>query len=165
MIKLKATLTLFFALISLESFAAGDGGLGIILGSPTGITGKLWQDQHEAYDGGISFSTGDYILIYADYLHHYPGVIKQRNQFISELTPYIGVGGVFVITSSDRSNNDRLYGKKSGSFGLGVRVPLGLEWKSRNPSIGVFLELVPGISLTPSTDILIMGGLGIRYYF
>lgn len=152
-------------IVGLQANAAGDVGAGIILGSPTGLTGKFWKDQQVAFDAGLSFSTSDYILVYGDYLFHYPGAIRQANKFISELTPYMGVGGAFVVTTSDRSNNDRLLGKKSGSAGIGIRVPFGLEWKPGKPPLGAFVELVPGISVMPATDIMIMGGIGIRYYF
>lgn len=144
---------------------AGPNGAGIILGSPTGITGKFWMDGRVAYDAGISFSTGDYILVYGDYLYHYPGSFKGNNQFLMNVTPYLGIGGVFALTTADRSNNDRIYGKRSGAFGLGIRVPFGAEWRPGKPPLGIFLELAPGISVAPATDILIMGGLGIRYYF
>jgi hypothetical protein len=162
---LNLLLALMFFLILNVATASSNVGAGIILGSPTGLTAKTWKDNHVAYDAGLAFSVSDYILVYGDYLFHYPGSIKQGNVFISELIPYIGFGGVFVITNRDRANNDKFYGKKSGSFGAGIRVPLGLEWKPGKPPLGVFGEIVPGISVAPATDILIMGGIGIRYYF
>lgn len=140
-------------------------GLGILLGDPSAVTGKYWLNQQEAIDAGIAFSFSDSFLLYADYLFHYPGAFKQNNKFINELSPYIGVGGLMAMTSSNRDNADRFYGRTSGSFGLAVRVPLGIEWQLPKPSIGVFVEFVPGLSLVPSTSGLIQGGLGIRYYF
>lgn len=140
-------------------------GLGIILGDPSAVTGKYWLNRQEAVDAGISFSYSNSFLIFGDYLFHYPGAFQQNNKFISELSPYIGVGGLLAVASSDRDNSNRFYGRTSGSAGLAVRVPLGIEWQIPKPSIGVFVEFVPSLSLVPTTTGFIQGGLGIRYYF
>jgi hypothetical protein len=165
----KILLTILGLIMIQNSAAASAGasgvGAGIVLGSPTGLTAKMWQDSQVAYDAGFSFSNSDYFLFYADYLLHYPGSIKNKNQFISQLTPYWGVGGILVMTSSSRDSNSKYLGKNSGAVGLGVRVPFGVEWRPGQPPLGFFAELSPGISIFPATDILFQGGIGMRYYF
>ncbi len=140
-------------------------GLGILLGSPTAITGKYWLDNQAAIDGGLAFSFSNYVLVYADYLFHYPRPFNHAGEFFSELSFYLGAGGNLVITTSDRSSSDAYLGKKSGSVGLGVRAPFGLEWMPTKPTLGFFAEIVPGISVVPSTSVLVQGGFGARYYF
>lgn len=140
-------------------------GLGIVAGDPTAITGKYWLHQDDAVDFGLAFSVNDATLLYGDYLVHYPGAFKQKGKFINELNPYVGVGGVLAATSSSRSDNYRYYGRSSGSLGLGVRVPFGVEWQPVKPPLGIFAEIVPGISVVPTTGLVVQGGIGIRYYF
>jgi hypothetical protein len=159
------TLMLIAGTPKAQAAEASGFGAGIILGSPTAITAKYWLDRQAALDGGIAFALSDYFLFYGDYLFHYPGAFKQRNKFVSELIPYVGVGGILALANSNRIDNDRYLGRTSGAIGLGVRVPFGIEWMPTNIPIGVFLELVPGISVIPATSILFQGGLGIRYYF
>ncbi|OFZ29704.1 MAG: hypothetical protein A2622_10810 [Bdellovibrionales bacterium RIFCSPHIGHO2_01_FULL_40_29] len=168
----KILLITFFAVTSIltstaaaKSRAASDFGLGIILGAPTGITAKYWLDSQNAIDGGLSFSLSDYVLVYGDYLIHKSRLFGNQNQFTSELDFYYGLGANIVVTTKDRDTNDYYLGKKSGSAGFSVRVPFGVEWKPAEPSIGIFAELVPGMSIIPSTAVVFQGGLGARYYF
>jgi hypothetical protein len=140
-------------------------GAGIIIGSPTGLTGKLWLDSRDAIDLGLAFAFNHYFMLYSDYLVHYPGAFGAQNKFVAQLSPYFGIGGLIVVTSDDRTNDDGFQGKSRGSVGLGARVPLGIEWRPANPSVGVFVEVVPGVSIIPETTAILQAGLGIRYYF
>lgn len=149
---------IFFISSSLVQAAGEDFGLGISIGAPTGLSAKVWTNQNEAFGGGLSFSSGSYFLIYADYLFHDRNLFPRRNQFLTQLVPYLGVGGVF---SSD-SDKDK---KASERTRFGVRIPIGVEWRSSRYPIGVYLEVAPGIDIIPSTDLIFMGVLGIRYYF
>ena len=126
---------------------------------------KYFKDKQIAFDAGLGFAISNYFIFYGDYLYHYPGAFKQKEPFLMQLTPYLGIGGIAAITTNDRSQNYAYYGRTSGSFGLGVRVPLGLEWRPKDPSIGVFVEIAPGISIIPATTAIFTGGIGIRYYF
>ncbi|MGE0633535.1 MAG: BAPKO_0422 family outer member beta-barrel protein [Pseudobdellovibrionaceae bacterium] len=151
---------LFFSLQANAKLAGG-----FFVGDPTSLTFKFWQNSEIAYDGGIAFAVSDYFLFYGDYLIHYPRMIAKTNKLFSKTEFYFGVGGVAAVTTKDRSRKDRVYGKKSGSFGMGVRVPIGIEWRPTEPPIGVYIEIAPGISIFPSTDAFAQGGVGIRYYF
>lgn len=162
------TIALFVAIPAAQAAPAKSGrtfGLGLVLGEPSALTIKAWQDNRQAIQGGLSFSFDDYILIYGDYLYHYPGAFGTRDKFAASLAPYIGVGGLFAVSTKDRRDDHRYFGKSSGSIGLGIRVPLGIEWKPGHPPLGIFLELAPGLSVVPATKAYIQGGIGIRYYF
>lgn len=159
------TVVLCLSLFASAKDAGRDFGLGVVVGGPTAITAKYWLDQERALDGGIAFSVNNYILLYGDYLWHYPRPFKQTDPFFTELDFYLGIGANLAITTSDRSNNNNYLGRRSGSVGLSARVPVGLEWKPADPPLGVFVEIVPGISVIPETSVIIQGGIGIRYYF
>lgn len=155
----------FSSLPAMAATSAGERGLaaGIIVGNPAAVTAKWWLDPATAMDLGLAWSSSEYVLIYSDYLWHIPGFFKTRNPYFNEFIPYFGVGGIFVIAQKERSSGDGFIGKKSGDFGAGIRIPIGVEWMIKHA--GVFLEVAPGLSLTPATSSFIQGGLGIRYYF
>lgn len=158
----------FFSLMTLcflPLAQANSFGLGVAIGTPTVITGKYWTDSQAAIDGGVSFFASDFTLFYGDYLYHYPGFFKQKNEFTSRLKPYLGVGGILVSTTKDRSSNNRFLGTKSGSLGLAGRFPIGAEWMAPKPSLGVFAELAPSVSIVPTTEIFFQLALGVRYFF
>lgn len=160
----------FALLVAMPAFAAPTSpgrtfGLGLVLGEPSALTIKVWQDRRQAFQAGLAFAFDNYILLYGDYLYHFPGAFGSRDRFVTQLAPYLGVGGIFALSTKDRSDDHRYFGKSSGSFGLGVRVPLGIEWKPAHPPLGVFLEFVPGLTVVPATKAYLQGGIGIRYYF
>lgn len=132
------------------SASSGDFGLGFVLGEPSGITGKYWVGSETAIDFGVAFSLNNYFLIYADYLFHFPGAFGASTKFASHLTPYLGLGAR-VVTGT--------------SAGIGARLPLGIEFKPERVPLGIFIEVVPGLSLLPGTATFVQGGIGVRYYF
>ena len=142
-------------------------GLGVILGEPTGFTGKYWFTSKRAMDFGIAFSFGNYVLFYADYLFQFPGAFRLNTgeKFFSDLVPYVGIGAVVLIATSSPGANRAYFGSRSGAVGLGIRVPLGVEWVPGEPPLGVFLEIAPGMGFFPGTYAFIEGGIGIRFYF
>ncbi|MGZ3698455.1 MAG: BAPKO_0422 family outer member beta-barrel protein [Bdellovibrionota bacterium] len=141
----------------------GENGLGVVLGEPTGITGKFWLASNHAIDAGLAYAFESYFIVYADYLFNFGGMIHAKHsKFPKELEPYVGVGPVLFISTS--SGAPRVYGN-AASAGLGVRIPLGLEYFIPKTTLGLFAEIVPGIGLIPATYGILEGGIGIRYYF
>lgn len=125
-------------------------GLGAILGEPTGITAKLWENPTQALDGGAAYSFDKFFTVYGDYLFHSPGFFKGSLPALSRWNPYWGIGAVV------RMGNDVRFA---------ARVPFGMERIFTDPTVGFFVELVPGLQLAPSTNAILEGGIGIRYYF
>jgi len=126
-------------------------GIGVILGEPTGITGKIMLDNNSAIDAGVGWETsGDNELhIYGDYLFHMYDVIKVSK---GKLPIYFGGGARWV--SREKKDNK-----------LGLRIPIGVEYLFEGVSLGAFVELVPVLNLTPDTDFDLEAGTGIRYFF
>ncbi|MDR3608385.1 MAG: hypothetical protein P4M08_13530 [Oligoflexia bacterium] len=139
-------------------------GLGIVLGEPTGFTAKYWTHSTEAFDLGIAYSFNDFFTLYGDYLWHFPEWFSKTSIRGKGLEPYLGVGGVlWVDTESGR--HESTYFTDHGSAGIGVRVPIGIEWLPGKPPIGVFAEIVPGVGLIPAVFAFLQGGVGARFYF
>ena len=167
------TLLTAFVLSSCQAHASGSlhrknqFAAGFVLGEPSGLTGKYMIESNQAIDGGLAFSFQSFFLFWADYIYEFSGLFGSSNEFVKRLTPYVGVGGIMLI--STRVGSAPLFGSGGGasSVGLGFRVPFGVEYLVNNPKvpIGIYIELAPGIGIIPSTYGFFFGGIGARYYF
>ena len=143
--------TILFSLFIISSINAQSNGIGVglIVGEPTGISGKYWTGSTTAFDAALAWSFVDEnaFQIHADYLFHNIRLIT-----ISEgkLPFYYGIGA-------------RL--KTANDIKLGVRVPLGLAYLFQNVPIDIFIEVVPILDVIPKTDFQINAALGARYFF
>lgn len=148
---MKKKVVLFLFLMSTFVVGSNKGfELGILLGAPTGLSGKLWVGPVGAIDAALawSFVENDYLHIHADYLWHYTKfMIKSPGEFL----PYLGVGGVITV------GDDNVY--------VGVRVPLGISYVFEKVPLDIFLEIAPVLELIPRTDMDLNGGIGLRYMF
>ena len=117
-------------------------GIGVMAGSPSGISLKL-NRLHFAI-GFSTFKGENYALHFTNEI---PFKIDFGNKNIIPM--YIGLG---------------IYGEDAGDFGLGLRFPLGMKfWLNSN--LVVFGEITPSYSFLPTTGFHIMGGIGIRLHF
>jgi len=130
----------------------GKFGLGVIIGEPTGICGKLWLSETTAIDGAVAWSTDKNakFQIHGDFLIHKFNVIKVDK---GRLPLYYGIGGRIKIRESDHDDN------------IGVRFPVGLEYLFANIPLDLFVEIVPILDIAPNTDLEFNGAIGIRYFF
>lgn len=145
-------------------------GLGLELGNPTGLTGKLFLSPSGALDFGLgavftNYYGGDGLHLYMDYLWH-PLVLASPEAF--ELPFYVGVGGRFWTFSC----NDRNVCPDTRGDVFGVRVPLGIDFDFNNVPLDVFLQLTPTLDFYNGYryrghDIWIDFdfSIGIRYWF
>lgn len=138
--------------------------LGLILGSPTAVTGKMYIDSTRAWDAGLAYDFDDLLTVYGDYLRHWPGTWSGREKFIRELSPYVGIGGLFHNSKDPYRDKDNRRRDESVT-NVAVRIPLGIEWIASAVPLGAFVELAPGVVIVPEVDALIMGGIGLRYDF
>ena len=131
-----------------------DVGLGVMVGAPTGLSGKVWLDDVHAVDFAIG-SFGYYVgrpytdlNVHADYLWHYFGVFGDRGSTVySHMPLYLGLGGVF--------NSPAV---------AGVRGVFGISYIFDQP-FDVFLELAPTLVVAPGVGMGTDAGLGGRFYF
>lgn len=154
MIKRPFFIILILILISGTALAEGSHnfGLGVILGEPTGISGKLWLSGKSAIDGAVAWSTDTNasLHVHADYLLHNFGSIDVDK---GRLPFYYGVGGRIKFSEH---NNDNF---------IGVRVPLGFVYIFETAPVDIFFELVPVLDLAPDTELDFNGAVGVRYFF
>lgn len=124
-------------------------GVGIILGEPTGLSGKYWTSGINAIDFGLgySFEKNSNFHLHGNYLFHIDGVTKTSER----ISVYYGPGIRLKLRDENKSR-------------LGVRGVLGGFWIPRGSSIDIFVEIAPVMDLIPSTNFNIDGGIGIRYF-
>ncbi len=127
-------------------------GAGVLLGTPTGLSGKLWLSQRGALDAtaGWDFVESD-VVLQVGYLFHFPLDVPQGS-----LAPYVGAGGYMGYDFG-------AYEAEPDSLFLGARVPIGLEYNFK--SLGFFVEINPVPYFYPGIGFSIGGGIGCRYYF
>jgi hypothetical protein len=127
-------------------------GLGIMIGEPTGITGKYWMNTTNALAGGVAWSFrgrsgSNNIHLHLDYQAHNFNLFNVEQ---GTMGFYYGIGG-------------RL--RTGGDANIGVRIPLGLNYLFADNPLEIYFEIVPILDLMPDTDLEGNGGIGIRYYF
>jgi hypothetical protein len=126
----------------------GQAAIGVMLGEPTGINLKFWQNTNRAYDLGVAWSLqgNEAISIHGDYLWH-TWLTAEKG----DLAVQYGIGARAWFSDNDSA--------------VGARIPIGLNYLFEDAPIGVFVEIAPIIDLLPSTDSDGSGGIGARFYF
>lgn len=143
---------LIFSPNKVQAQANGNGGnlgLGVMLGEPSGISAKIWNNDRSAFAFGAAWSFGnnDALHLHGDYLlHTWLNGVEE-----GDLAFYYGVGGRLVLSDPDAR--------------AGIRVPFGLNYIIPDSQVDLFVEAVPILNLVPDTDFDGNGAVGIRYYF
>lgn len=141
-------------------------GLGLELGTPSGLTGKYFLSDTNALQFGLGWYNGYYknhygVHIYGDYLWHPLSLLSEA---AFELPLFIGVGLQF---NSFEDRRDRIYDEGTG---FGIRVPVGIAFDFNNVPLDIFLQVVPSINFysgyaRESTGFWIDFSVGIRFWF
>lgn len=133
------------------SAAHADMGAGIVLGQPTGLSARVDTSERTAFDAALAWNLGNvsYIWVHADHLWIRPNAIKLDGG--RGIDWYYGLGAAVALPESD--------------VGVALRLPVGLSYRFRDPSLEVFGELAIAFTVVPDTDFDVLGGLGLRYWF
>jgi hypothetical protein len=137
-------------------------GVGLILGSLTGITGALRPDapgtaRSVTYDAAVawSFPRGS-VSTHADV--RIDVADAGTEDFPDMYFPvYVGIGARVRL-------GDTLSDGQDADFDLGVRVPIGVSILHERTPVEGFVEVVPGIGLYPETSFQLDGAVGLRVY-
>lgn len=147
-------------------------GAGLLVGNPTGLSGKYYlSDPSHAVDFALATTTwgptsrGAYA--HATYLFH-PSTLASEPGFT--LPWHVGVGGFVGWATFDDWDrwywNDRYWGDRydSGSY-IGARGVVGLDLNLRAAPVQFFADGAVNLLLAPGvwTDVTVTAGA--RYYF
>jgi len=150
-------------------------GVGVMLGDPTGLTGKAWLSRTNAIDVGLGAYAwgppGDCVRggpapavcthawdqntmsVHADYLWE----SKIVEGHLAQLDWHIGGGARALFVSGNCAGN---------CWDLGARAPVGLDLTFQQPTfLEVFFELAPAFYAVPVAFFSFEGALGARGYF
>ncbi|MEZ4365241.1 MAG: hypothetical protein R2939_03000 [Kofleriaceae bacterium] len=129
-------------------------GLGLVVGSPTGVSLGYRASDHTAIAGaiGLDLFDGRHAYVHGDFLFVLPPLVTGPSVV---LAPYLGPG-VYIADRGNR-NDDRV--------GLGLRFPFGLALDFRRAPVQLFAELALQMPLVPDLDLDVGGAGGFRYYF
>lgn len=136
-----------------SSAQAGGSALGIILGEPTGLSGKLWTSDKTAFDAGLAWSLDKNagLHVHVDYLWHRTARLNHNR---GSLPWYYGIGG--RMKTNDNAGADDF---------LGVRFPIGLEFFPKDTPLDLFIEIVPVLDVAPDTELDFNAAVGARIVF
>ncbi len=150
--KLNILLLIIFLITSSFLYGQKSGlGLGVMLGEPSGLSGKYWISENNALDFAIGagfLGNNSGISLHADYLYHVNDLLKWKYKS----TFYYGFGLRMRLPSNSPS-------------AIGVRGVAGIVMLVRDLPIDVFFELAPSFRLLPTTGLDLDIAIGGRYYF
>lgn len=144
-----AAFLFLFITVNIYSQHSGSG-LGIMIGEPTGLSGKHWLNGNNALAGGLAWhfaGPNDGVSLHLDYLYHIDNSFQPSIQF----PLYYGFGARIRDVGGD--------------FGMGFRGVGGILFYPSKLPIDIFFELVPVFTLLPETDLELDLAVGARYYF
>lgn len=139
-------------------------GLGLMLGDPTGLSGKAWLNSDRAIDFGLAWGVwGRYIHLHGDYLFHNSGIIDASS---GTFALYYGPGLRMRSWSGGRYwHRGQWYDYDGSRTDLGIRFPVGLNYWFEDIPLDAFIELAPTLDLTPGTSFDLDAAIGARYWF
>ena len=135
---------------SLSFAAAGDRGIGALIGNPVGLSGKFWLSEDHAVDGGLALSLGEHsnLSLHSDFLLHNFSAFYLNDDI--PLDFFYGLGGRMEFADE---------------IEFGARFPLGLVHMMKDHNADVFAEIAPILDFLGRTGIELHFGVGARYYF
>lgn len=140
----------------INSPAHADSSIGVVLGDPTGLSGRTSLDGKHSLEGALAYSSGSRsgLHLHATYLRDNARSFSIEGSGPIEL--YYGIGVRLITIDS---------GKHDGEIALGPRAPLGLLYNINDPNLELFGELSLALDIAPSTDVDLDVGIGVRYRF
>jgi hypothetical protein len=134
-------------------------GAGLIVGEPTGVTGKYYLADDRAVDlavGGAVLGRG--IQVHGDFLWH-PWLLDQQPSFALPL--YLGLGARIL-------NHNAGGGDDEDHVRIGLRAPVGILFDFTRVPLDVFGEVAGVLDYRTEGDAIgvdLNAGIGARYYF
>jgi hypothetical protein len=183
-----AALMMFASLVPTDAFARGGPGnktfgLGLTLGIPTGITGKVYFGQGPSLEFGFgTIEPWGALGGWVDYEHQFYKIPNKR-QDVLQLFLYVGAGLQAAFSGSYYYYNGppsylfirggRPYYYYAPGYAywynapplVALRVPFGLTIHWTRVTFDTFVEITPAVSILPYVMFTPGFSIGARYYF
>lgn len=151
-------LLLFLILILGSNLAnAKQFGLGVILGSPTGISANYLLSDRNSIDAALAYDDDD-LHFHMDYLWRFPKSLRTQKAAFGW---FAGVGLKFRDHDHDGHHHHHDHDDEK----FGPRAVAGVNHEFNNVPIEIFVEGAIVMYLIEETDIDLDFGIGARYYF
>ena len=133
-------------------------GVGVLVGSPTGLSAKFKLDKHNSFDAAFGFGAFIGPHAHADWLYEGDELAREEG---GTLSWFVGVGGRLEIYDDNGGRNRR------DDLDLGARFPVGLEIKFDDvPPLEVFVEAALTIEIMDDPlHVFADLGIGARWFF
>lgn len=137
-------------------------GLGLQLGDPSGVTGKLWLSPRTALQGTLGvFGDGfNSAAVTVDWVYELTSMRPAQGGVTFGL--HLGAGGAMGFGGCYRAFGSRIC---DSDLSLAARVPFAGNLYIDGVPAEFYLELVPTFALSPAVYGGWAAGLGGRYYF
>ena len=137
-----------------------DLGVGVQVGSLSGINFEYWNSHDTSLNAAITFTRGN-TAIGGTHLWMF------QNSFSGDaraFVPFVGVGllGVWRNSNTDAADN-RNY--NNDNFVVAAQAPLGIEFLPSGQRFSVFGEIAPSLEVTPYTVGFLNADIGARLFF
>lgn len=126
-------------------------GAGGQIGSPSGVTIKVYNPNSVSYDLLAAWDRDDFLFLNVHGQHERP--IELAN--VSGIEYFFGPGAFVGVQGLGEEGSDVTFGVSARG---GINIPLINRFE-------IYAQLTPRISLSPSTEGDLGVGLGVRYYF
>jgi hypothetical protein len=127
--------------------APGDVGIGGQVGSPSGVTLKVYRPGFPSYDILAAWDLNEFFFVNVHGLYERHLGNSERVHF------FFGPGGFVGV--DQEPEEDELIAGASGRLGLNVIIE----------RFEIYAQITPRISVVPDTEGDVGGGVGLRYYF
>jgi hypothetical protein len=141
------------AVFASQAQAAEGTGVGVVLGSPNGLTARHWVTERQSLEGSLGWSISrSRFQVNANYLWSHPGLLEVGGE---SFDLFYGAG-LSIRTKS---------GRQDGEVVFGPRIPVGASYGFTDPNIELFGQLALNLGIIPASDLYADVNLGIRFYF
>jgi len=153
---------------SLDSLKdGGKFGAGLLLGSRTGLTTKIWAKRRHSLSLDVGSTNFTNSISFALSYHLYVKLFRAPDKGLSAQL-YFGVGGrarVLFRTEDVDPDDPESEVLVNTTAVLGLRVPIGLSFLVSGFPIEVFIEAAPAVDLWANFGLDLEGLAGARIYF
>lgn len=144
------TLLGFLLFVGTANAAVGTG-VGVMVGSPNGITARHWINENNSIDAAAGWSLSkSRFQVNGNYLFSHPDLIQLGDETFDL---FYGLG-LSLRTKS---------GKQNGEVVFGPRIPLGASYELTDPDMELFSQIAFNIGLIPSSDLYLDVNIGVRF--
>lgn len=136
-------------------------GLGIQIGSLSGLSAQFWLDNVSAVNASVAGINGNTIFSIA-HLWLYPDALSSTGRYLGNFVPYVGLGVAFASATRATyfsKNNENEKGA------VAAQIPLGLEYLPPMQRFDIFAEVTPMIEVFPKSIGLFSSSIGARFFF